>query len=115
MHRALKTTKYKPDVKYVILGAAAKVLLIVKYVCFPWFFMYYNMNQGLSLLLHYCHSNISFVAYKVLFINSVIFKFSNLKQYKYVINYLNRLPKMLAFILISIYYNFVLVKINTRK
>jgi hypothetical protein len=74
--------------------------------------MYCNMNQGLSLLLYYCHSDISFVAYKVLFINKVIFELSNLKQYKYVINYLNRLPKMLAFILISLCYNFVLVKQN---
>jgi hypothetical protein len=71
--------------------------------------MYYNMNQGLSLLLCYCHSDISSVAYKVLFINNVIFKLSNLKQYRYVINYLNSLPKMLAFILIPVYYNFVLV------
>jgi hypothetical protein len=64
--------------------------------------MYYNMNQGLSLLLHYCHSDISFVAYKVLFINNVIFKLSNLKQYRYAINCLNSLAKMLAFILIPL-------------
>jgi hypothetical protein len=77
--------------------------------------MHYDMNQGLSLLLYCCHSDIYFVAYKVLFINNVIFKLSNLKQYRYVINYLNRLLKMLAFILISFCYNFVLVKQNEYK
>jgi hypothetical protein len=63
--------------------------------------VYYNMNHGSSLLLYYCHSDIYFVAYKVLFISNVIFKLTNLK-YRYVINYLNRLPKVLAFILISV-------------
>jgi hypothetical protein len=77
--------------------------------------MYYNKNRGLSLLPYYCHSDISSVVYKVLFINNAIFKLSNLKQYRYVINYLNSLPKMLAFILISLCYNFVLVKQNECK
>jgi hypothetical protein len=45
------------------------------------------MNQGLLLLLYYCHSNISFVAYKVLFINDAILNYVILNNviFNYVI------------------------------
>jgi hypothetical protein len=59
----LKTTKYKPGIKYVILSAAAKVAVKMKYVylllhtfllCMcVYVFVYYNINQGLSLVLCY--------------------------------------------------------------
>jgi hypothetical protein len=57
---ALKTTKYKPDIKYPsILGAATETSLIVNYVHLLHAFIFmYNMNKGLSLLLYYCHSDI---------------------------------------------------------
>jgi hypothetical protein len=53
----------------------ASLVLKCVYLLFLDFFMYYNMNQGLSLLHCECHNDTSFVACKVLFINNVIFSY----------------------------------------
>ena len=62
----LKTTKYKPGIKYVIPSAAAKVAVKMKYVYLPLHTfllcvcVYYNINQGLSLVLCYSDRGIFF-------------------------------------------------------
>jgi len=68
MHIAMKTIKYRSATKYVILGAAAKVSLIVQYSY--WFLLLcmlvYNVKQVLLFLLCYCQSGICFVTCKLL-------------------------------------------------
>ena len=88
----------------VILVETAKVSLIIKYISCPFFnIAYYNYN---------CHSSISIVVYKVLFI--IIFKLSILNQHKLIISYSNRLHTMYVLILISLLYS-LLAKQNEYK
>jgi hypothetical protein len=106
----LKTTKYKPDIKYVILSAAAKVTHRVKYVYLLLLtflvcvcvcvLVYYNKNQGLSLLLCCSDRGISLVAHTVLVLisslKSTIYSNTNF------MTCLRRLPTNLDLILISL-------------
>jgi len=52
---ALKATKYRPVIRHVILGAAAVMLLIVKYVylLLLLFMHVYNVKKGLVFLFCY--------------------------------------------------------------
>jgi hypothetical protein len=79
----------------VILGATAKVALVIKYVhlLFPFF----------NITYHNCHSDISIVVYKVLFI--ITFKLSILNHHRFIISYSNRLHAMFVMIVISLLYS----------
>jgi hypothetical protein len=60
MHTS-QSNQYKPDIKYIFLGAAANIGLIVKYVLFAFHFFnvaYFN-----------CHGDTAIIAYEVLLVN----------------------------------------------
>jgi hypothetical protein len=86
---ALKNTNYKPNIKYFSSLLQQKVSRIVKYdyLIFPSIFCC-NTNQELSRQFYYYQSDICFVACKVLLMNNDTFKLSDIKEYRFVFNYL---------------------------